>query len=122
MSYQKIQETKVYKLAFELAMKIFEVFKMFPKEERYSLTDQIRRSSRSVCACLAEAHRKRLYEAYYISKMSDADMENAETQTWLEFAKACQYVTETECKDLLNISEEVGRLLHHMITNPDKYR
>ena len=122
MSYQKINETKVYKLAFELAMKIFEVSKMFPKEERYSLTDQIRRSSRSVCACLAEAHRKRLYEAYYISKISDADMENAETQTWLEFAKACQYVTEPECKDLLIISEEIGRLLHHMITNPEKYK
>ena len=122
MSYQKINETKVYKLAFELAMKIFEVSKMFPKEERYSLTDQIRRSGRSVCACLAEAHRKRLYEAYYISKISDADMENAETQTWLEFAKACQYVTEPECKDLLVISEEIGRLLHHMITNPEKYK
>ena len=122
MSYQKINETKVYKLAFELAMKIFEVSKMFPKEERYSLTDQIRRSGRSVCACLAEAHRKRLYEAHYISKISDADMENAETQTWLEFAKACQYVTEPECKDLLIISEEIGRLLHHMITNPEKYK
>ena len=122
MSYQKINETKVYKLAFELAMKIFEVSKMFPKEERYALTDQIRRSGRSVCACLAEAHRKRLYEAYYISKISDADMENAETQTWLEFAKACQYVTEPECKDLLVISEEIGRLLHHMITNPEKYK
>ena len=122
MSYQKINDTKVYKLAFELAMKIFEVSKMFPKEERYSLTDQIRRSSRSVCACLAEAHRKRLYEAHYISKISDADMENAETQTWLEFAKACQYVTEPECKDLLITSEEIGRLLHHMITNPEKYK
>ena len=122
MSYQKVNETKVYKLAFELAMKIFEVSKIFPKEERYALTDQIRRSSRSVCACLAEAHRKRLYEAYYISKISDADMENAETQTWLAFAKACQYVTETECTDLVNISEEVGRLLHHMITNPEKYK
>ena len=122
MSYQKINETKVYKLAFELAMKIFEVSKMFPKEERYSLTDQIRRSSRSVCACLAEAHRKRLYEAYYISKISDADMENAETQTWLAFASVCQYLTEKEGKDLLNLSEEVGRLLHHMITNPEKYK
>ena len=122
MSYQKIHETKVYKLAFELAMKIFEVSKLFPKEERYSLTDQIRRSGRSVCACLAEAHRKRLYEAYYISKISDADMENAETQTWLAFASACQYITEKECNDLLDLSEEVGRLLHHMITNPEKYK
>lgn len=84
MSYKKINETKVYQLAFDLAMKIFEVSKRFPKEETYSLTDQIRRSSRSVCACLSEAHRKRLYQAHFVSKTSDADMENAETQTWLQ--------------------------------------
>jgi len=121
MSYQKINETRVYKLAFALAMKIFEVSKLFPKEERYSLTDQIRRSGRSVCACLAEAHRKRLNEVYFISKISDADMENAETQTWLEFASTCQYISENECKNLLKLLE-VGRLLHHMITNPEKYK
>jgi four helix bundle protein len=86
MSYKKINDTKVYKLAFDLAMKIFEISKRFPKEETYSLTDQVRRSSRSVCSCLAEAHRKRLYRAHFISKVSDADMENAETQTWLQFA------------------------------------
>lgn len=96
MSYKKINDTKVYKLAFQLAMKIFEVSKKFPKEETYSLTDQIRRSSRSVCSCLAEAHRKRLYEAYFVSKVSDADMENAETQTWLEFALACQYIAQEQ--------------------------
>lgn len=83
MSYKKINETKVYKLGFELAMKVFEVSKRFPKEEIYSLTDQVRRSSRSVCSCLAEAHRKRLYPAHFVSKISDSDMENAETQTWL---------------------------------------
>jgi four helix bundle protein len=122
MSYKKINETKVYKLAFELAMKIFEVSKRFPKEERYSLTDQIRRSGRSVCACLSEAHRKRLYEAYFVSKVSDSDMENAETQTWLEFALACIYITQKEYDELFNLSEEVGNLLSHMINNPEKYK
>ncbi len=122
MSYKKINDTKVYKLAFQMAMDIFEVSKKFPKEERYSLTDQVRRSSRSVCACLAEAHRKRLYKAHYISKISDSDMENSETQTWLEFALACKYIKEEEYVLLLNLSEQVGSLLHHMINNPEKYQ
>jgi four helix bundle protein len=122
MSYTKINETKVYKLAFELAMKIYEISKMFPKEEKYSLTDQVRRSSRSVCSCLAEAHRKRLYPAHFVSKVSDSDMENAETQTWLEFAFACKYIIQNEHDELLNLSEEVGRLLSHMINNPEKYK
>jgi four helix bundle protein len=122
MSYKKINKTKVYKLAFELAMKIFEVSKKFPKEEKYSLIDQIRRSSRSVCACLSEANRKKLYEAYFVSKVSDSDMENAETQTWLEFALACIYITQKEYDELLNLSEEVGKLLSHMINNPGKYK
>ena len=121
MSYKKINETKVYKLAFQLAMKIFEISKRFPKEETYSLTDQIRRSSRSICACLAEAHRKRLYEAYFVSKISDADMENAETQTWLQFAYACKYITSGEYHESLDLSEQVGNLLNHMINNPEKY-
>jgi four helix bundle protein len=122
MSYIKINDTKVYKLAFELSMKIFSVTKKFPKEETYSLTDQIRRSSRSVCSCLAEAHRKRLYPAHFISKTSDADMENSETQTWLEFALACTYISKQEHDELLKLSEEVGRLLSHMISNPEKYK
>lgn len=122
MGYKKINETKVYKLAFELAIKIYEISKRFPKEEIYSLTDQVRRSSRSVCSCLAEAHRKRLYPAHFISKVSDSDMENAETQTWLEFALACKYITQNEHDELLNLSEETGRLLSHMIHNPEKYR
>ena len=122
MSYKKINETKVYKLAFELAMKIYEISKMFPKEEKYSLTDHLRRSSRSVCSCLAEAHRKRLYPAHFVSKVSDSDMENAETQTWPEFALACKYIIQNEHYELLNLSEEVGRLLSHMINNPEKYK
>ncbi len=122
MSYKKLSETKVYKLSFELSMKIFEISKRFPKEETYSLTDQIRRSSRSVCSSLAEAHRKRLYPAHFVSKVSDADMENAETQTWLQFALACRYIIEQEHDELLRLSEEVGNLLHHMIHNSEKYK
>ena len=122
MSYKKINETTVFKLAFEFAMRIFETSKRFPKEETYSLTDQIRRSSRSVCTCLAEAHRKRLYERHFISKVSDADMENAETQTWLQFANACKYITNDEYRSFLDLSEQVGNLLNHMISNPQKYR
>ncbi len=122
MSYQKINETKVYKMAFDLAMKIFEISKRFPKEETYSLTDQVRRSSRSVCSSLAEANRKRLYPAHFVSKTSDADMENAETQTWLEFALACKYINQQEQESLLNLSEQVGNLLNHMIGNPEKYK
>ena len=122
MSYIKINETKVYKLAFALAMKIFAITNKFPKEETYSLTDQIRRSSRSVCSCLAEAHRKRLYPAHFISKVSDSDMENAESKTWLEFALACKYITQQEHDELIIISQEVGRLLNHMISNPEKYK
>lgn len=122
MSYKKISETKVYKLAFDLAMRIYEISKRFPKEETYSLTDQIRRSSRSVCSCLAEPHRKRLYEAHFILKVSDADMENAETQTWLQFAYACKYINQERYQDLLNLSEQVGSLLSHMINHPEKYK
>jgi len=122
MSYQKINETKVYKLAFELSMKIFTISKLFPKEETYSLTDQVRRSSRSVCSCLAEAHRKRLYPAHFVSKISDADMENSETQTWLEFALACAYIDQATYSELMFLSEQVASLLHHMISNPEKYK
>ncbi len=122
MSYKKISETKVYILAFDLAMKIFEISKRFPKEETYSLTDQVRRSSRSVCSSLAEAHRKRLYPAHFVSKVSDSDMENAETQTWLQFALACKYISQQEHDELLKLSEQAGNLLNHMICNPEKYK
>jgi len=94
------RDLDVYKRAFEAAMRIFELSKKFPKEETYSLTDQIRRSSRSVCANLAEAWRKRRYEAAFISKLSDSEAEVAETQTWLEFAVACHYLTREVGKDL----------------------
>ena len=88
----KVSELDVYKLAFEAAMEIFEISKSFPAEEKYSLTDQIRRSSRSVCSNLAEAWRKRRYQAVFVNKLSDAGQEASETQTWLEFSLACKYI------------------------------
>jgi len=115
------KDLTVYKKAFELAMQIFEVSKNFPKEEKYSLTDQIRRSSRSVCSSIAEAYRKRRYEAHFISKTSDADMENSETQVWLDFAYECKYIDKAVLEDLVNRSQEVGRMLNHMIENPGNY-
>lgn len=115
------RDLTVYKKSFELAMEIFEISKKFPKEETYSLTDQIRHSSRSVCSSAAEAYRKRKYEAYFISKVSEADMENSETQVWLDFALKCEYIDKTTFKELLSKSEEIGKLLNHMIKNPDKY-
>jgi four helix bundle protein len=102
-------------------MEIFEVTKEFPKEEKYSLTDQIRRSSRSVCTAIAEAYRKRKYENYFVSKTSDADMENSETQVWLDFSYKCNYINKTIYSRLVNKSDEVGRLLNHMIEFPEKY-
>ena len=103
--------------AFETARVISELSKKFPKEETYSLTDQIRRSSRSVCANLAEAWRKRRYEAAFISKLNDVEAEAAETQTWLEFALACGYLKREEASDLSSTYERsigtvVGMLNH----------
>ncbi|MCL6494264.1 MAG: four helix bundle protein [Ignavibacterium sp.] len=115
------RDLTLYKKAFELAMKIFELSKTFPKEETYSLTDQIRRSSRSVCICISEAYRKRKYQAYFISKSSDADMENSEKQVWLDFAYKCGYLNKNDYTNLINQSEEIGKLLNHMIENPEKY-
>jgi four helix bundle protein len=112
----------VYKKAFKLAMEIFEITKSFPKEEIYSLTSQIRRSSRSVCSNLGEGYRKRRYEAHFISKISDADMENSETQVWLDFSLECKYINKDLYEDLTQKSEEVGRLLNDMIVDPKKYK
>ncbi len=115
------RDLTVYRKAFELAMEIFEVSKKFPKEETYSLTDQIRRSSRSVCSCIAEAYRKRKYKAYFVSKSSDADMENSETQVWLDFSFKCKYINKDEHTDLRMKSDEVGKMLNHMVEFPEKY-
>ena len=97
----KVQDLMAYQKSFGVAMKIFELSKEFPKEETYALTDQIRRSSRSVTANLAEAYRKRRYPKHFVNKLTDCDAENGETQTWLEFALACRYINEGQFK-LLN--------------------
>ena len=90
---KSFKDLLVYQKTFELAMEIYHVSKSFPVEEKYSLTDQIRRASRSVCSNLAESYRKRQYEAHFVSKVSDADMENSETQVWLDFAFECKYIS-----------------------------
>ena len=115
------RDLTVYNKAFDLAMRIFEITKKFPSEEKYELTDQIRRSSRAVCRAIGEGYRKRQYPKHFSSKMSDADMENTETQVSLDFALKCKYISEEEYQELLNGSEEVGRLLNHMVENPEKY-
>ena len=109
------QDLDVYKKAFEAAMQVFELSKKFPREEVYSLTDQMRRSSRSVCANLAEAWRKRRYEAAFISKLNDAEAEAAETQTWLEFAVRCEYLNPEIGRKLFRIYDEVIAMLVAMI-------
>jgi four helix bundle protein len=121
MSAKTYKETKVYKLAFEQAMHVFQTSKSFPKEEMYSLTDQIRRSSRSVCANIAEAYRKKRYPAHFTSKTSDADTENSETSVWIDFSLACKYIASEEFDSMISRNEEIGRLLNHMLNNPDKY-
>jgi four helix bundle protein len=108
----------VYKKSFATAMQIFELTKTFPKEETYSLTDQVRRSSRSVNANLAEAWRKRRYEAHFISKLSDSEMEAGETQTWLEFCVACNYLDKKQAASLYKSYDEVISILISMIRHP----
>jgi four helix bundle protein len=115
------RDLTVFIKAFDLAMKIFEITKKFPSQEKYELTDQIRRSSRAVCRAIGEGYRKRQYPKHFSSKMSDADMENTETQVSLDFAKTCKYISQEEYQELLDNSEEVGRMLNHMVENPEKY-
>jgi four helix bundle protein len=116
-----IKDLLAYQKGFKLSMEIFHISKRFPSEEKYSLTDQIRRCSRSVCANLAEAYRKRKYPNHFVSKLSDADTENGETQTWLEFALACNYISDDEFNTLNNQAEEVAKLLVYMMNNPEKF-
>ena len=111
----------LYKKSFLLAMEIFLVTKTFPKEEIYSLTDQIRRSSRSANICTIEAYRKRKYPNHFVSKLTDVDMENSETQGWLEFAKECGYISIEVYRNLHDLSCEVGKLVQYMIDKPAKF-
>lgn len=111
------QDIEVYKKAFDAAMQVFQVSKSFPKEETYSLTDQSRRSSRSVCANLAEAWRKRRYEAAFVSKLNDGEAEAAETQTWIQLGVRCKYPSREEGKALFKTYDEVIPMLFAMINN-----
>jgi len=118
---RSVRELDVYKLAFETAMEIFGISKAFPKEETYSLTDQVRKSSRSVCTNLAEGWRKRRYKAVFINKLSDAAQEAAETQTWLEFALACKYIDERTFKKLDDKYEHIFAMLFTMEQKTDSF-
>lgn len=110
-----------YQKSFDLAMSIFETSKSFPKEETYSLTDQIRRSSRSVCANISESYRKRRFPKHFISKLTDADAENSETNTWLEFALACDYISSEDFSKFSEEGKEIGKLINYMVNNPEKF-
>ncbi len=115
------QDLVVYKKAVDAAMKVFELSKSFPKEETYSLIDQIRRASRSVPANIAEAWRKRRYKAAFISKLNDSEGEAAETQTWIELAVKCQYVKRETAKELYTEYDEIISMLVSMSNNPNKW-
>jgi four helix bundle protein len=121
MKIRSHKELEVYKLSFTSAMKIFEISKRFPKEETYSLTDQIRRSSRSVCSNQAEAFRKRRYPKSFISKLSDSESEAAETQTWLDFANNCKYITANEHAELNSTYENIIGKLVNMSLHPENW-
>lgn len=114
-------DLKVFQKSFEASMKIFELSKSFPNEEKYSLTDQIRRSSRSVAANLAEAFRKRKYPKYFISKIVDCESEAAETQVWLRFSDKCKYASEVEMNSLIKEYDEVLAMLVKMRNQPEKW-
>jgi four helix bundle protein len=112
---------KVYQMAFDLAMEIFYESKKFPAEEKYSLTDQIRRASRSVPGNIGEGYRKKRYPKMFVSKMADADGEATETQVWLDFARACGYLAGSRQLELRRGYEEVGRMLGGMIAHPERF-
>jgi four helix bundle protein len=115
------EDLEVYKIAFDTAMEIFELSKKFPQEEKYSLTDQIRRSSRSVCANLSEAWRRRRYKGSFILRLNDAEAEAAETQVWLKFAVKCQYLDIDSGRKLYGQYNQILGLIVTMINNADKW-
>ena len=115
---QSHQELDVYKLSFKAAMSIFELSKKFPREERYSLTDQVRRSSRSICSNVAEAWRKRRYKAAFILRLNDSEAEASETQTWLQFAIECGYLTDEDGVKLIKKYDHIIGKLVTMINKP----
>ena len=118
---RSVRDLEVYQLAFQSAMEIFTISKSFPHEERYALTDQIRRSSRSVCSNLAEGWRKRMYKAMFLNKLSDASQEASETQTWLEFAFQCNYISQIEYEKLDKVYEHIFAMLTAMERKADSF-
>jgi len=118
MSVQSAKELEVYQIAYALSMKVFNASKSFPPEERWALTGQIRRSSRSVCLNLREAWAKRRYEAHFISKLTDCDGESNETDSSLDFARDCKYIGVEEHRELADMNRSVGRMLGSMLKNP----
>ena len=121
MRINSAKELEVYRKAYLLAMEVFNLSKDFPAEEKYALTSQIRRSSRSVAMNLREAWAKRRYEAHFVSKLTDCDGENAETDTSLDFAFDCGYISTEEHEGLCELSREVGKMLGAMIANPKPF-
>ena len=121
MKIASAKDLTVYGKAYHLAMRVFGITKRFPAEERYALTGQIRRSSRSVCTNLREAWAKRRYEAHFVSKLTDCDGENSETDTLLDFGRDCSYVTGQEHKVLTSLCSEIGKMLGSMIATPGKF-
>jgi four helix bundle protein len=118
MAVRSIKEMEVYRKAYAVAMRAFELSKRFPPEERWALTGQIRRSSRSVCNNLREAWAKRRYEAHFVSKLTDCDGEANETDSSIDFALDCKYITSEEHRELVSLNSEVCRMLGSMIINP----
>jgi len=118
---RSFRDLQVYQAALRLQQAIFELTRFFPREERYALTDQIRRSSRSVGANIAEAWQKRRYEGHFVSKLTDADAEQAEVQHWLETALACGYIQEPDYFELLESAQSIGRMLGSMMSSPQKF-
>ena len=116
------RDLEVYQLSMAAAMKLFESGKKFPLEEKYSLTDQMRRSSRSVCANIAEAWRKRRYPNAFVSKLSDAEAEAAETQVWIEFSEKCGYIPSDQCDELDRQYENIQGKLVNMLSHPEQWR
>jgi four helix bundle protein len=118
---KSFRELTVYQKAFEQAMRIFEITKRFPKEEQYSLTDQMRRASRSVCTNIGESWRKRRYVAHFVSKLTDADAEATETMIWLDFSLSCGYLDTKTHSDLSIEYDQIGKMLGSMISSPEKF-
>jgi four helix bundle protein len=119
--FRGYRDLKVYQLAYKLAMDIFKETQSFPQDERYSLTGQIRRSSRSVAANIAEGYRKRQYPNMFVSKLADSDAEATETQVWLDFARDCGYLPRQRQEQLASGYEEIGKMLNGMIAHPENF-